>query len=165
MKFLFKVILFMVFFNLAAFFVAYTNFFDTTIYGDITVYGDDLSNPDNLPSAETIINRIMLNGGDTVVLVPYLELELTWGVLMGSIMGITIALGAITRSPVIVTLGLISTMFLFIYNNSKNSLTAITQNMDVGAQYLVLMLGVGMLIIIVLTIMDYAAGQRSSGGG
>jgi len=153
-----------VFFNLAAFFVAYTNFFDTTIYGDITTYGD-LSDPNSLPSAETMINRIMLNGGDTVVLVPILELELTWGVLMGSIMAITIALGAITRSPVIITLGLISTMFLFIYNNSKNSLAAITQNMDVGAQYLVLMLGVGMLIIIVLTIMDYAAGQRSSGGG
>lgn len=161
MKFFFKIILFMIFFNVACFFVAFTQFFPNTIYGDIFVYGNDLSNPASLPTAETVFNRIIMNGGETFKLAGY---EITWSVLMGSIVAITILVGALTRSTIVVTIGLISTMFLFIYNNSKNSLQSITQNMDVSAQYFVLMLSLGVLIIIIITIMDYASGQQSSGG-
>ena len=160
MKLLFKIILFLIFFQIATFFVAYSNFFPNTIYGDVTSYGD-LSDPSSLPTAEVMFNRIVLNAGETVEILP--RIELTWGVLMGSIVLITIGLGALTRSPIIVTLGLISTMFLFMYNNSKDSIAGITQNMDVSVQYFVLMIGIGILVVIILTIMDYASGQHSGG--
>lgn len=161
MKFFFMVILFVVFFNISAFLIAATGFFPATLYGDVVTY--DLNDPDNLPSPETMLNRLITNGGDVIKIVPGV-FELRWDVLMGSIVAITIALGALTRSTIPVTLGLITTMFLFIYNNSKNTLSAMTQSMDATVQYIVLMLAVGILIIIVLTIMDYAAGQHSSGG-
>ena len=165
MKFLFKIILFLIFFQIALFFVAYTNFFPNTIYGDVTHYGD-LSDPDNLPNAETMFNRIVLNAGEEAYLVDVgpIQYNLTWGDLMIGIVAITIAVGALTRSPVLVTLLLICTMFLFMYNNSKDSIQGITENMHVSVQYFVLMIAVGVLVVIVLTIMDYAAGQRSSGG-
>jgi hypothetical protein len=82
---------------------------------------------------------------------------------MGSIVVITIAIGALTRSTIPVTLGLISTAFLFMYNNSKNSILQITDNLHHSVNYIVLMFGVAFLIIILITIMDYASGQSTTG--
>lgn len=150
----------MVMFNIAAFMMAATGFFPYSIYSDAT-HDYDVDDAGDLRSPESMLNQIMLNADDEVVeIVP--GYDLTFGVLMDSIVIIAIVIGAITRNTVPVTLGLLTTMFLFMYNNSKTAFDQILEHLDQSAAYVGLMLGVGMLILIVIIVMDYAAGQKNA---
>jgi len=153
-----KIVIFMVMFNIAAFLIAATGFFPYSIYGDAT-NNYDLDDPSNLHSPETMFNQIILNAGETFTLAGF---EITFGVLMGSIVIIAIGIGALTRSTIPITLGLLSTMFLFMYNNSKTAFDQIMTHLDETAGYIGLMLGLGVLILFVIVIMDYAAGQKNA---
>lgn len=155
----FAFIIFMVMFNIAAFMIAATGFFPYSIYGDAT-NNYDIDDPDNLRSPEEMFDKIVLNSEQEVVQIAP-GYNLTFGVLMASIVGITILVGAITRSTIPVTLGIISTMFLFMYNNSKTAFDQILDHLDASAGYIGLMLGLGMLMLCVIVIMDYAAGQKN----
>lgn len=148
----------MVFFNIAAFLVAATGFFPNSLYGD-AVY-EDLNDPDSLLAPEEVLNRIMLNSNQEIVeIIP--GFRLTFGVLMASIVIITIAIGALTRSTIPITMGLLSTMFLFMYTNSKNVFDRMLDNFDSSVGYIGLMLGVGFFIALIIAIMDYAGGQNN----
>ncbi len=147
----------MVFFNIAAFAIAATGFFPYTFYGD-AVYRD-IDDPDSLLSPEEMLNQIMLNADGEVATIA--GVEITFAVLLGSIVSITILIGAVTKSTVPITMGLIVTLFFFMYINSKNVFDRILDNLDVTAGYIGLMLGVGVLIAIIIAVMDYAGGQNN----
>jgi len=161
MNIFFKIVIFMVMFNIAAFMIASTGFFPNTIYGDTFEYVDDvnLDDPDNLETPDDMIEQIILNAGEKIVIV---GVEITYDIILASIITITIILGAITRQTTPITLGLIATMFFFMYINSKRAFDQILDNMDSHAGYVGLMLGLGILILVVIVIMDYAAGQKNA---
>lgn len=152
----------MVMFNIAAFMIAATGFFPYSIYGDATT-NYDINDPNNLRSPESMFNQIVLNADGEVATIDtgIKSFRITFGLLMGSIVIIAIAIGAITRSTIPITLGLLSTMFLFMYNNSKTAFDQILEHLDASAGYIGLMLGLGMLILVFIVIMDYAAGQKN----
>lgn len=162
MKILFKIIMFMVFFNLAAFLVAATGFFHgNTLYGDVTVYNPedenyDLSDPYKLPTPEQMFDKL-ISGGPKVG--PY---DISWNFIIFTLIIATGVVGALLRSTVLVSIALVITLF-FMFNNSQTLFRSIAGNMDASVMYIGLMIGIGVFIIVVLTIMDYAAGQSSSG--
>lgn len=154
-----KVVIFMVMFNIASFLVSATGFFPYTLYGDATHYAG-LSEPGALLTPEGMFNQIILNAGEPMKIAG-VEIGINWGVLMGSIITIAIVAGAITHSSIPITLGLLASMFLFMYINSKTTFDQMLGHLDQTAQYLGLMIGLMMLIILVVVIMDYAAGQKN----
>lgn len=166
MKMFFKIVMFLVFFNLAAFFVAATGFFDeeATFYGDVfkDIDDRDLEDPDNLPNATTVMERILLNGLEEIT-IPVINFTLNWWAIIGGIIVFAIIVGYFTHSMAPIALGFVSSVFVLMFNNSQSMMLGITQNMHQVTQYIVLMIGVGVLIIIILTLMDYASGQASSG--
>jgi len=149
----------MVMFNIAAFLIASTGFFPYSIYGDAT-NNYDLDDPSNLRSPESMLDRIILNSEGEVHKIA--GRPLTFGELMGAIVIIAIAVGALTRSTIPITLGLLATMFLFMYSNSKTAFDQIMTHLDETAGYIGLMLGLGVLILVIIVIMDYAAGQKNA---
>ena len=157
MNIFFKIVFFMVMFNIAAVMIAATGFFPNTIYGDLTYAGID---ENTVTTPENVFDRLILNAGEPVVIVG--KFTLNWATLIGSIVAITIIVGAITRSTVVVTLGIISTLFVFMYSNSKSAFDRILDNLDSSAAYVGVMLGVGVLILVIIVIMDYAAGQKNA---
>jgi hypothetical protein len=165
-KFIFKVIFFMIFFNLAAFFIAYTGFFPNTIYGDV-MYSDSLDNPNELPTAEGMFMNLVTNtnGGIANFSVPILgEVTLTFAGVIGLFTAVGAVIAIATHSMIPIVTALIGIMFTVMYSNSKSLFDAMITDLGGAAQYLMLIFGVGMLIMIILTIMDYAAGQHTTGG-
>jgi len=146
--------MFMVFFNIAAMFIAYTNFFPNTLYGDTLGVGDE---PRDISTAEAVFSE--LAGGVT-----FFGFTLSFGIIMSGLVMFAISVGAFTKSGLNgLAVGLVSFLFVTMWANSKQALDSITANMDSSINYIVLMIGVGILIMFVITLMDYAAGQRSGG--
>jgi len=146
--------MFMVFFNIAAMFIAYTNFFPNTLYGDTLGVGDD---PANLKTAESVFTT--LSGGVT-----FFGYELSFVVIMSGLIIFSIGVGVFTKSgPIGLAMGLVGFLFVTMWTNSKQALDSISGSMDSSISYIMLMIGVGILIMFVITLMDYAAGQRSGG--
>lgn len=165
MKFLFNVVLFLIFFNVAAFMVASIGFFHNGIYGDLML-GDDMETSSGLPDAETFFNRLLENSqGDAFSFGIGTEtFTISFSMVTIGIIGLAIALAFFTKSPQIVAVIIVVAVFYFMYWNSKRSLESLAGNLDGNVQYIVLMCGIGMLVVIVLTVMDYLSGQSSSGG-
>lgn len=159
MNILFRIILFMLMFNVAAFMISATGFFPNTIYGDITHYSG-ASDPTNLATPEQMFNNIILNSNGQAFKLA--GVTVTFGALMGSLVLIAIGVGALTRSTVPITLGLLSTMFLFMYSNSKTAFDNVADNLDSMGGYVALMLGLGVLFTIIVVVMDYASGQKNA---
>jgi len=145
--------MFMIFFNIAAMFIAYTDFFPNTLYGDTLGVGE----PADMKTAESVFTT--LSGGATLF-----GYELSFAVIMGGLILFSVGVGIFSKSGVIgLAMGLIGFLFVTMWTNSKQALDSITANMDSSVSYLILMVGVGILIMFVITLMDYAAGQRSAG--
>lgn len=168
MKFLFNAVLFLIFFNIGAFMIASIGFFPSVIYGDLVgdTWGTDLENPNTLPTPTTVFNNLLKNSQGEAFSVGVGSEQTTisfWMVTVG-ILGLAVALTFITKSPQIVAVVIVGAVFYFMYWNSKRSLESLAGNLDANVQYVALMVGIGMLVVIVLTVMDYLSGQSSAGG-
>lgn len=168
MKIMFKFILFMVLFNVAAVMIATTGFFgENVLYGDIV--SDD---PDNLAAPETVIENlwrkpidnslpsftIKILGKETDIVV------FNWVTLTIGIFVLCLLIGRIMHAtPSIVAAGVVGSVFLLMYVNSKKLFDSITASMDSSVNYIVLMIGIGFMFLVIITIMDYISGQRSGG--
>lgn len=157
MKKIFLFLFFMIFFNIAAFAVSSMNIFPYSIYGDATHY--DLSNSDDLPTAEIMFQRLVTNTNGSVAKFMGVELTFSTVILGMATLGGIIAIATKSMTPFVV--GLIGSLFVLMYSNSRLIFDQITGNLGGSVQYLVLMIGVGVLILFVITAMDYAAGQSS----
>lgn len=159
MKFIFKIILFAIFFNISAVMIASTNFFPNTLYGDATTYGLDPEHPETNPTPEVMFTRLITNSnGEAATL---WGVTLTFSAIMGTIALLAIGAAIATKSTTPVALGLVGVLFTVMYANSKNSFDSIMANLDSVTWYLGLMVGLGVLIMFVIALMDYASGQRS----
>ena len=167
MKVIFKFVLFMVFFNLAAVFVASLQIFPTTVYSDLYVMEDDipndLSDPDNLPGEFEVIARFLSNTpqfGEELKIAGY-TIDLTfWGIVVVAMGGIAAA--SIVLQSVNPVLGGIAVMlFVFMYLNSKSLFDQLLDNQPGSVNYLILMISVGVIIMFLISVFDYAAGQSS----
>lgn len=161
MNIMFNFLLFMVLFNISAVAIASTEFFgECTLYGDIVgrepgdIIEDLWHDPvdDNLPGFG--INLPMF--GEVAIF--------SWATLTASILIVSVAIGAITKStPTVIPAGIVGTVFLLMYTNSKNTFEAIIGNQGEFALYIGAMIGVGFFFMALIVIMDYLSGQRKSG--
>jgi len=146
--------MFLIFFNIAAALIAYTDFFPNTLYGDALDIGD---NPISTDTAYTVFSNIG-------AAIPFLDYKLSFGIIMGVLLLFMISVGKYTNSGLQgMAAGLVAFLFVAMWANSKQALDSIIGSMDSSISYIVLMISVGILIMFVITLMDYAAGQRSAG--
>lgn len=151
-------ILFAVFFNIAAVFVAATGFFPNTLYGDAFHIGTDAS---NLPAAEILWNAFVLTPGGTII--SLWGNSLTFKVVMALGVVLAVGIGFLTKGTNTIAMALVGYVFFTMYTNSKTLFDTMLSNMDSIVQYLALMVGVGVLIMFVILMMDYASGQAKAG--
>jgi hypothetical protein len=170
MKVAFKFILFMVMFNVSAFFIASLGIFPVTVYGDLFVTDStdtsivyNMSDPNDLPSEQDLLARFLYNTpqfGRTVQFGPY-HISLTfWGIVV-VFFGIVAAASIVMQSITPVLGGVVVLAFLFMYLNSKSLFEQILSNQPAAVNYLMLMVGLGVIIMFLITAFDYAAGQSS----
>lgn len=157
MKKIFLFLFFMIFFNIAAFAVSSMNIFPHSIYGDATHY--DLSDSDDLPTAETVFQRLVTNTGGDIA--EFMGVELTFSAVILGMATLGGIIAVATKSMIPFVVGLIGSLFVLMYSNSRSIFDQIMGNLGGSVQYLVLMIGVGVLLLFVITAMDYAAGQSS----
>jgi len=162
MRLIFKIVIFFLFFNMACFFVASTNFFPTTFYGDII--SDDsynLDDPNNLPSPDDMFTAFITNSvtGDVANIA---GVQFTFGYILGGLILVGFGASFLTRSTTPIAFMIIGVVFTTMWANSKRVLDSLVADMGGSVQYLVLMFAVGVLILFVITIVDLASGQRSS---
>ncbi len=158
---IYKFILFLLFFNMACFFVASTAFFPNTFYGDIVVSDTyDITDPDNLPTPEEMFENFITNTA-TGEVASFAGNQLTFGYVMGGLILVGLGASFLTKSTTPIAFMLIGLLFTTMWANSKTVLDSLTSNMGGSIQYLLLMFGVGVLILFVITIIDMASGQRS----
>lgn len=165
MKLLYSVIFFSIFFNISAFMMANTGFFPNGLYGDLTgnAWDTDMEDPNTLPTSESVIDNLFRNAGGNALSI--YGVNLTFGMITAGIVGLIIAIAILGRGNMtILAVLVVAVMFYFMYWNSKSSLEHITSNLDANVQYIVLMAGIGMLIMVIITILDYASGQSTAGG-
>lgn len=160
MKLLFRIVLFMLFFNIAAFMVSAMNIFPNSLYGDATHY--NLDDPTNLPTPEQMFDNLLLNNRMEITKIIGFDLE--WNIIIGGILVVVAAVAALTHSSGIISIGFTATMFVFMYTNSKSLFDGLAADMGHMTGYIALMLGLGVFVLVIITIMDYASGQTSAGG-
>lgn len=170
MKLLYKFVFFMVFFNITAGLVASLNIFSDCLYSD--VYGqidpDDPNSIQNISATDAVLENIWTNqitgiGFTVPVLNIYIGLTFSWVELTIGLFAVCLFIGYFTKTtPVAITIALIGSIFYFMYVNSKGVFTEITDSMDLRVGYIVLMIGIGVLLLIIITIMDYISGQQSA---
>jgi hypothetical protein len=157
MRIVLDIVLFAVFFNIAAVLIAATGFFPTTLYSDAFGLGE---NPETLPTYEVVFN-ILVSGSIT-------ELKKLWGLelTVESIMTIAVVAGVgvafVTRQTQIIAMALIGYVFWNMYLNSRSAFNTIAANMDVHINYIALMIALGIAIMFIVVLADYASGQRAS---
>jgi len=152
---IFRFVLFAALFNIALIFIASTGWFGTN-----TLYGDTFVDVDEQTTAEALFNIMVLKPAGTT---PSLfGVELTFTGLMVGLIGASVVVGFLTKSGLaIISVGLVGYLFIALYANSTEAFYKITNNLGSSVTYLVLMVGLGVLIMFVITLMDYASGQHS----
>lgn len=166
MRIQFQILIFAVFFNIALFFIAATGFFPYTFYGDATTYDVDdpeydINDPDKLPSADEMFNRLAYNTVEGK-LASYAGVDLTYGVIIVGIVGLSLLIGAITKSSSAVSLLLVGSLFTLMWANSKRIIDSLVSGLDTSVNYLVVMFLLGMMISFVILLYDTASGQKST---
>ena len=157
---------FAIFLNISLFFIASTGFFPHTFYGDATTYDVDdpeydINDPDKLPSADVMFTRLITSSitGDVANIYGF---ELTFGVLMVSIVAISIVIGFATKTSNGVSLMIVGLMFTMMWANSKRIIDSLTTSLDSSVNYLILMFLLGVMISFVILLYDTASGQKST---
>jgi len=164
----FQIMMFAIFFNIALFFIASTGFFiaDNTFYGDAFVYDVDdpefdINDPEKIPSADTLFTRLITDTATEKVANIY-GFELTFPILMDSIVLISIVIGKVTGTSNGVSLLIVGLMFSLMWTNSKRVIDRLASGLDTSITYLTLMFFIGMLIMFVILIYDTSSGQKST---
>jgi len=156
MKLLFKIILFMIFFNISALMITAMNIFPagTTLYGD-AVY--DAKDPNHIPSAEDMFSNLLTNMNNPIIS----GLGITYTAIMFAIVTFGIVVSFLTKDAKLVATGIIATVFVIMFANSKALFENMLKSTSNIVGYLALMIGVGVLIIFVITAMDYVTAQSN----
>ena len=158
--------LFAIFLNIAIFFIASTGFFPYTFYGDATTYDVDdpefdINDPDKLPTADAMFTRLITNSVTGNVANIY-GFTLTFGILMASIVLISIVIGRVTSTSNGVSLLIVGLMFTVMWANSRRIINSLVSGLDSSVNYLILMFLLGVLISFVILVYDTASGQKST---
>lgn len=168
MRIQFQVMMFAIFFNIAVFFIAATGFFPpgTMIYGDVTTYDVDdpeydINDPDKLPTPDMMFTRLITNSVTREV-ANYAGFSFNYGYLTVSILVISLAVGAITKSGNGVSLMIVGLLFVLMWSNSHTIIDKATKGLDSSVNYLVLMFLLGVMISFVILLYDTASGQKST---
>jgi hypothetical protein len=170
MKIMFKFLLFMFLFNLAAIMIAASGFFgEEVLYSDFVVRAGDsttLRPPEDVleslwadpVSGELPSFRIPLPfTDDSIELVVF-----SWTTLTIGILAVSLLIGRIMNStPSVIAAGMVGSVFLLMFASSKKAFDQITGTLDSIVLYIALMLSVAFFFIALVTIMDYLSGQRS----
>ena len=168
MRIQFQIMTFFILLNIAIFFIASTGFFKYTFAGDAFTFDVDdpeydINDPSRLPSPDKIFERLMTNVvTGSIAEVPYLKLELTFPILMTSLVIISIAIGVATKSTNGVAMMIVGSMFVIMWQNSRRIIDSLTSGLDSSVNYLILMFLVIMMISFVILVYDTASGQRST---
>lgn len=159
MKLLFKIILFMIFFNISALMITAMNIFPagTTLYGDVTY---DATDPNHVPSAEEMFTKLM--GGMNNPIIPGVSGSLnTYTAVLFAIVTFGIAITIITKDAKLVAAAILATVFVIMFANSKTLFENLAKGATPVVGYLSLMIGLGVLIIFIITTMDYVSTQSN----
>lgn len=145
--------------------IAVTGFFGpNVIYGDMSYV--QMEGTSNLRSPEEMFNYLIFGSTITINLPVISNLmdttwEINWAWIMGSLVVAACVIGWAVGSLVPVAIGLMTGMFVLMYNNSKTLFDEMLTHLDSITGYVGLMIGLGVLIVIVITIMDYSSGQKN----
>lgn len=165
MTIVYKFILFALLFNLAAFFVASTNWFPNTLYGN-AVSDLSLDDPATLSSGEDIFMRMLQNDAGANPIASWLGLDATatFAALMIGFIGGTIILGIVAKGGGMTVAGMAIVSFLFytMYANSKNFFDSLVSNLPEQTTYITAMIAFGLLFMFIILIGDFASGQKRS---
>jgi len=165
MRTIFKFILFSILFNMAAFFIASTGWFRNTIYGD-AVTRISLDDPATVSSSQDIFMRMVENDIASNIISDALGLsgEATFiGIIVALLVG-SVAIGWLSKGSgtTIVGMAVIAYLFYAMFMNSKTFFDSVIKNFPSQVNYLMIMIGVGLLFIFLILFIDFASGQKSS---
>lgn len=157
MKLLFKIILFAIFFNISTLMVAAMNIFPagTILYGDVIYNATD---PNHLPSADTMFSNLINN--TEIPIIGHVG-QIGFAALVLLIFGVGIVLTWITKDPKIIAAMLVGTLFYMMYCNSKSFIENLSKNTGPLTGYIVLMVSLGVIILFLITLMDYLTTQSN----
>lgn len=151
---IYRIVVFTVFFNLACIFVAATDWF-----GDSVFYGSVFKDIDANSGATETFNAIFSHGAPFGSIWGY---DITLFGLFVTILAVVGVVGLVSKqSPQIFGMFMVGAVFLTMYVNSADLMYKILHEFDSIVNYLGLILGVGVLIMLVMTLMEYATGQSS----
>lgn len=171
MKLIFHFLLFAILFNIASITIAATGFFGSNVlYSDLV--SDD---PNELISAEEVMEKLFTDPiTDDVpglsISIPFIKDNidisiLSWATLTTGILTICFVLGFVTKStPTIVPAGIVGSIFLLMYANSRSIFDEIQSNLHNITEYVILMVAFCFLYFVIIAIMDYISGQSSGEG-
>ena len=157
MKMLYRIILFMLLWNISIVMISATGFF-----GDAVFYGDVFTRMD---STDPNVVLTQFTNESTIKIMGF-EITLTSaGILAGSI-GVGLAIGFVSGSIAPIALCIVIGLFITMFNESKQLLAKVFNQAPLGSNpalvYIVLMIGLGVLFLFLLEVADIASGQRSS---
>ena len=157
MKILYKILLFMLLWNISVVMIGATGFFgDAVFYGDVYTR---MSSSD--PNA--VLDRFT---GNNTINVFGIELSLTSAGILGSCIAIGVAISFVSGSMSPIALCVVIGLFLTMFNESKQLLSKVFNQVPLGSNpalvYVVLMIGLGVLILFLLEVIDIASGQRNT---
>ena len=165
MRTIFKFILFSILFNMAAFFIASTGWFPSTLYGN-AVTRISLDDPATLSSSEDIFMRMVENDIAANIISDNIGLsgEVTFiAIIVGLLVG-SIAIGWLSKGSgtTIVGMAVIAYLFYAMFMNSKTFFDKIISNFPMQVSYLTVMVGFGLLFMFIILFIDFASGQKST---
>lgn len=153
----------MVLFNLATVMIAATGFF-----GEDVLYSDIVSKETNeLKPPQDVLEDLWRNPIDDTLpnfsILGYELVVFSWATLTIGIFVLSLAIGKLMGStPTVIAAGVIGSIFLLMYKNSKQVFETMAEGLGPSAPYVVLMLSVAFLFVVLITVMDYLSGQRST---
>lgn len=175
MKLLYKFVFFMIFFNISAGLVASLNIFSNCLYSDVfgQINPNDPDSIQNISAWDSIVENVWSNPVTGVLpnvslTIPWIDIhvatfDFSWvQVTAGLFIIAAIVAFLIKAPPTIIIIPIIGSLFYFMFVNSKSIFIDITDSMDLRVGYMVLMIGIGFSLLIIITIMDYIAGQQSA---
>lgn len=150
----------MALFQVAALFIASTGFFPNALYSDAFNIGED---PENLKTADQVFAALI---ADPVTKGPIKILGNSVGgftalvIILVTIGGVAVA---VTKQASMLSIPIIGLLFYSMWANSRTVFESLASGLDSSVNYLIIMIGLGMLIMFVITLLDYLSGQHAGG--
>lgn len=171
MNMFYRIIFFMIFFNIAAVMIASTGFFGPNVlYGDVRyaqIEGTSVPDPTKLRNPEAMFDHLIFGSTITIdILIIHETWTINWAWILGSLLVAAIIIAWAVGSLAPLAIGIVTSLFILMYTNSKTLFDKILTEFDstgiIG--YVGLMIGVGILLVILLTIMDISTGHQNARG-